>query len=86
MVSAGPGGDREDLTDAEKAALADMEAYRQWDSGYSTQQATRPQTLGYGLVDSPAGQAAWIIEKFWKWTDNNGSPRTRFRVIGCSTT
>lgn len=74
MVSAGPGKEREDLTEAERSALADMEEYRQWDSGYSTQQATRPQTLGYGLVDSPAGQAAWIIEKFWKWTDNDGSP------------
>ena len=35
------------------------------DSGYSKQQSTRPQTLGYGLVDSPTGQAAWILEKFW---------------------
>ena len=42
--------------------------------GYSTQQSTRPQTLGYGLVDSPAGQAAWIVEKFWAWTDCEGHP------------
>ena len=35
---------------------------------------TRPQTLGYGLVDSPAGQAAWIVEKFWAWTDCDGHP------------
>lgn len=48
--------------------------YRDWDSGYSTQQATRPQTLGYGLADSPAGQAAWILEKFWAWTDCDGHP------------
>ena len=48
--------------------------YREWDSGYSKQQSTRPQTLGYGLVDSPAGQAAWILEKFWAWTDCNGHP------------
>ena len=33
-----------------------------------------PQTIGYGLVDSPAGQAAWILEKFWAWTDNDGHP------------
>ena len=45
-----------------------------WDSGYSKQQATRPQTLGYGLADSPAGQAAWILEKFWAWTDCDGHP------------
>ena len=50
------------------------EYYRKWDSGYSKQQATRPQTLGYGLADSPAGQAAWILEKFWAWTDCDGHP------------
>ena len=48
--------------------------YQEWDSGYSTQQATRPQTLGYGLVDSPAGQAAWVLEKFWSWADHGGHP------------
>jgi hypothetical protein len=42
--------------------------------GYSTQQSTRPQTLGYSLVDSPAGQMAWIIEKFWQWADCDGHP------------
>jgi pimeloyl-ACP methyl ester carboxylesterase len=50
------------------------EYYRAWDSGYSKQQATRPQTLGYGLADSPSGQAAWILEKFWAWTDCDGHP------------
>ena len=48
--------------------------YQQWDSGYSKQQSTRPQTVGYGLVDSPAGQAAWVLEKFWAWTDCDGDP------------
>ncbi|MDH5291957.1 MAG: epoxide hydrolase, partial [Acidimicrobiia bacterium] len=43
-------------------------------SGYSKQQSTRPQTVGYGLADSPAGQAAWILEKFWAWTDCDGHP------------
>jgi pimeloyl-ACP methyl ester carboxylesterase len=62
------------LTPAEQSALAGMAEYGEWDSGYSKQQSTRPQTLGYGLVDSPAGQAAWIIEKFWKWTDCSGHP------------
>jgi hypothetical protein len=42
--------------------------------GYSSEQSTRPQTLGYGLTDSPAGQCAWILEKFWAWTDNDGHP------------
>ena len=63
-----------DLTPAEQSALAGMQHYPQWDSGYSKQQSTRPQTLGFGLVDSPAGQAAWILEKFWAWTDCNGHP------------
>jgi len=61
-------------TEAEQAALAGMQHYQQWDSGYSKQQSTRPQTLGYGLVDSPAGQAGWILEKFWSWTDCDGHP------------
>ncbi len=63
-----------DLTEREKSALAGMQHYQEWDSGYSKQQSTRPQTLGYGLVDSPAGQAAWILEKFWAWTDCDGHP------------
>jgi pimeloyl-ACP methyl ester carboxylesterase len=63
-----------ELTEREQAALAALQHYEQWDSGYSKQQSTRPQTLGYGLVDSPAGQAAWILEKFWAWTDCDGHP------------
>jgi pimeloyl-ACP methyl ester carboxylesterase len=55
-------------------ALQRAQFYRDWDSGYSQQQATRPQTLGYALTDSPAGQAAWILEKFWAWTDCGGDP------------
>ena len=43
-------------------------------SGYTWIQATRPQTLAYGLTDSPAGLAAWITEKFQGWTDNDGTP------------
>ena len=61
-------------TPQEQAALAALQHYEQWDSGYSKQQSTRPQTLGYGLVDSPAGQAAWVLEKFWAWTDCDGHP------------
>ena len=45
-----------------------------WDSGYSQQQATRPQTLADGLSDLPVGQAAWILEKFWAWTDPGDDP------------
>ena len=64
----------EDLTEAEQSALAGMQHYQKWDSGYSKQQSTRPQTLGYGLADSPVGQCAWILEKLWAWTDCDGHP------------
>jgi pimeloyl-ACP methyl ester carboxylesterase len=63
-----------DLSALEQSALQGFEHYNQWDSGYSKQQSTRPQTLGYGLVDSPSGQAAWILEKFWSWMDCQGHP------------
>ncbi|MGD9749939.1 MAG: epoxide hydrolase family protein [Acidimicrobiia bacterium] len=58
----------------EQRAIDGSAFYAQWDSGYSKQQSTRPQTLGYGLTDSPAGQAAWILEKFYAWTDCDGHP------------
>lgn len=61
-------------TEADRAAFAALAHYQEWDSGYSTQQSTRPQTLGYGLVDSPVAQMAWIVEKFWAWTDCDGHP------------
>lgn len=61
-------------TPAELKALGALKHYQDWDSGYSKQQSTRPQTVGYGLVDSPVGQAGWILEKIWAWTDNQGSP------------
>ncbi|MEI7860437.1 MAG: epoxide hydrolase family protein [Acidimicrobiales bacterium] len=64
----------EDMTETEHTALASMAHYQQWEAGYSKQQSTRPQSLGYGLVDSPAGQCAWVVEKFWAWTDCDGHP------------
>jgi epoxide hydrolase len=63
-----------DPSPEEQRAMKGAEYYSTWDSGYSKQQATRPQTLGYGLADSPSGQAAWILEKFWAWTDCDGHP------------
>ena len=69
--AAGSGGD---LTEDEQQGLAAYAEHRQWGTGYSKQQSTRPQTLGYGLVDSPVGQLAWIVEKFWAWTDCDGHP------------
>jgi pimeloyl-ACP methyl ester carboxylesterase len=59
------------FTDAERRF---MEAVGHWDvtqRGYSTIQSTQPQTLAYGLTDSPAGLAAWIAEKWRSWTDPN---------------
>ena len=58
----------------ERHILADLDRYqREW-SGYSKEQSTRPQTIGYALADSPVGQAAWIYEKFNDWTDHRSSP------------
>jgi pimeloyl-ACP methyl ester carboxylesterase len=69
-----PPSDLDNPTEDEKQALARWEYYRNWDSGYYKQQSTRPQTLGYGLVDSPVGQLAWIVEKFGSWMDCDGHP------------
>ena len=69
-----PPGKLENPTDDEKQALERGQHYQKWDSGYAKQQSTRPQTVGYGLVDSPAGQLAWIVEKFWSWTDSDRDP------------
>jgi epoxide hydrolase len=71
-----PGG----YTAEEQAALAQLERYSTDGSGYASIQGTRPQTLGYGLADSPAGQAMWIYEKFQGWTDNKGDPEEAISV------
>ena len=74
MVVAFPGPDDGEPTDEERAALARYQRYVDQESGYSTQQRTRPQTVGYGLVDSPVGLCAWIVEKFAAWTDSGWDP------------
>jgi pimeloyl-ACP methyl ester carboxylesterase len=74
MIIGFPGPDDGEPTETEQAALAGVQSYMAVDSGYSKQQSTRPQTLGYALVDSPAGQCAWILEKFWSWSDTVGDP------------
>ena len=55
-------------------AIAAGQHYKTQESGYSTIQSTRPQTIGYGLVDSPVALAGWIYEKMHGWTDNEGRP------------
>ena len=74
MILGFPGPDDGELTGTEQSALAGVNDYMAHDSGYSKQQSTRPQTLGYALVDSPAGQCGWILEKFWSWSDTGGDP------------
>lgn len=59
---------------AEKAAIDAAARFAIDQFGYFKEQATRPQTIGYALADSPVGQAMWIYEKFQAWTDNKGSP------------
>lgn len=68
----------ESATEREQAGLARMGWYQSKDNGYATQQRTRPQTLGYGLADSPVGQMAWILEKFHGWSDCDGNPESVF--------
>jgi pimeloyl-ACP methyl ester carboxylesterase len=64
----------DDPTDEEQQSLADLAYHLEWGSGYALQQGTRPQTVGYGLVDSPVGLCAWVAEKYWAWTDHDGDP------------
>src|SRR5215210_3082706 len=59
-----------DLTEAEQERLGRLQHFRDEMMGYVQIQGTRPQTLAYGLADSPAGQLAWIVEKFKEWTDS----------------
>ena len=56
-------------SDEEKSAVRKRQLYDQKGAGYFLEQSTRPQTLGYGLADSPVGQLAWIYEKLHAWTD-----------------
>ncbi len=67
-------GEVKPLTKAEEKALGDRRVFQAHGTGYSAVQSTRPQTLGYGLLDSPVAQATWIVEKFWDWTDSAGPP------------
>ena len=74
MVAAGPpaGSDGSELRDNEKEWVAANAAFFAEESGYLQIQATRPQTLAYGLTDSPAGLAGWIVEKLRAWSDCGG--------------
>lgn len=78
MVSGRPGKLDDALDPDEITALERLEHYARSEAGYARQQATRPQTLGYALADSPVGQAAWIYEKLRAWSDCDGEPETIF--------
>lgn len=62
------------LSDKERAAFASLDDLYRKGAGYAAMMATRPQTVGYGLADSPAGQAAWMYDKFAAWTYTGGEP------------
>ena len=72
----GPGS--RELNEAEKGLLQQREDWTAAEGGYSHIQATKPQTLSYGLNDSPAGLAAWIVEKYRTWSDCGGDVEKRF--------
>ena len=82
LCSAGPPdpeNPNEGLTTDEIALMEERAAF--WtdeERGYSHMHGTKPQTLGYGLNDSPAGLAAWIVEKYRSWCDCEGNPETKF--------
>lgn len=70
--------DTDDLTDRERAALERLARHRAQGSAYAAVHATRPQSIGYGLTDSPAALAAWLTDKFEAWSDCDGDPSTAF--------
>ncbi|MGK4584677.1 epoxide hydrolase family protein [Kitasatospora sp. HPMI-4] len=72
-----PSGDPADLAgldESELGRLGLLSRFSAEQTGYMKIQSTRPQTLAYGLTDSPVGQLAWIIEKFMAWADTEKSP------------
>ncbi|MQG44197.1 MAG: epoxide hydrolase [SAR202 cluster bacterium] len=66
----GPGS--KPITDAEQALITQRDKWFQDEGGYNHIQGTKPQTLAYGLNDSPVGLAAWIVEKYRTWSDCGG--------------
>jgi len=72
----GPGS--RPLSPAEQIYLEQTRRWAEVERGYSAIQSTKPQTIGYGLNDSPAGLAAWILEKWRSWSDCDGDLESRF--------
>jgi len=82
MVVCGPPPDAanplEGVSPEEAADVAGLAEFQRTETGYQQIQGTKPQTLGYALSDSPAGLAAWIVEKFRTWSDCDGEVERRF--------
>ncbi len=74
LAQAPPGLTMEGLTAAERKWAEDTRDFWLYRAAYAKQQATRPQTIGYSLVDSPVGLLTWILDKFAEWTDTDDSP------------
>jgi pimeloyl-ACP methyl ester carboxylesterase len=68
----------QDLNEVEKKFIERGQQFFQAEGAYAIEQSTKPQTLAYGLNNSPVGLAAWIIEKFNTWSDNNGALENKF--------
>ncbi|MCX5062371.1 MULTISPECIES: epoxide hydrolase family protein [unclassified Streptomyces] len=88
MPFARPPQEQVPLDERDVAGLAALKEFQQNEGGYSVLQATRPQTLGYGLTDSPVAQLAWMAEKYWAWTDHDGDLEKvipRERLLDCVT-
>jgi len=68
------------LSPEEQQAVDSLGHFASDGSGYRIEQATRPQTIGYALADSPVGQATWIYEKFQAWSDNTGLPEDALNI------
>ncbi|MGW4841640.1 epoxide hydrolase family protein [Nocardia brasiliensis] len=74
LAQAPPGVTTDGLTATERAWTEETRDFWRHRAAYAKQQATRPQTIGYSLVDSPVGLLAWILDKFAEWTDTEDSP------------
>jgi len=68
----------EDLSSDEKQYLQDGQNWQFTEGGYAIEQSTKPQSLAYGLNDSPVGLAGWILEKFYQWSDCDGNLENSF--------
>ncbi|MFB6631681.1 epoxide hydrolase [Streptomyces sp. NPDC056362] len=74
FAEAPPGLTSEGLSAVERAWAEETRDFWQHRAAYAKQQASRPQTIGYALVDSPVGLLAWILDKFAEWSDTEDSP------------